>query len=326
MTAAAIAIMVIAGILIMVLPRKYLIVPILLSVFLVPDGNMILLAGVHLMPARVISLLGWIRLAGMKIFSRTSLLAGGWNSVDTIFTCWAISRSLAGMLLWMSQASVINEFGHLWVNFGIYFLVRSLIQDDEDIQRVIRVFAFIACLNAIGMLYEHFKIHNLFSLYLGGVQSEPSIRNGTIRSQGAFQHSILAGTFGATLMPLLIWLWKSGKSKISVIVGLIASFIMVATSGSSTPVMAYTGACVALCFWPLRKSMRTVRWAIVVALICLHLVMKAPVWFLIARVDVTGSSTSYFRATLIDQFVRIFRSGGWSALRVMPAGASPCGT
>jgi len=34
--------------------------------------------------------------------------------------------------------------------------------------------------------------------------------------------------------------------------------------------------------------------------------MDAPVWFLIARVDVTGSSTGYFRALLIDQFIRHF--------------------
>jgi len=37
-------------------------------------------------------------------------------------------------------------------------------------------------------------------------------------------------------------------------------------------------------------------------------VMKAPVWFLIARVDLTGSSSSYHRAELIDQCVNHFSS------------------
>jgi len=32
-------------------------------------------------------------------------------------------------------------------------------------------------------------------------------------------------------------------------------------------------------------------------------VMKAPVWFLIARVDLTGGSSSYHRAELVDQFM-----------------------
>jgi len=38
----------------------------------------------------------------------------------------------------------------------------------------------------IGMLYEHAKVQNLFALYLGGVQSIPSIRNDSIRSKAHF--------------------------------------------------------------------------------------------------------------------------------------------
>jgi hypothetical protein len=34
--------------------------------------------------------------------------------------------------------------------------------------------------------------------------------------------------------------------------------------------------------------------------------MQAPVWFLIARVDVTGSSSGYHRAELVDQFIHHF--------------------
>ena len=36
--------------------------------------------------------------------------------------------------------------------------------------------------------------------------------------------------------------------------------------------------------------------------------MKAPVWFLIARVDLVGGSSGYHRAMLIDQFIRNFFS------------------
>jgi hypothetical protein len=47
---------------------------------------------------------------------------------------------------------------------------------------------------------------------------------------------------------------------------------------------------------------------LVVVLVGLHLIMKAPVWFLIARIDLTGSSSNYQRAELIDQFVSHFSS------------------
>jgi len=44
-------------------------------------------------------------------------------------------------------------------------------------------------------------------------------------------------------------------------------------------------------------------------LISLQMVMKAPVWFLINRVNPTGSSDAYDRAMLIDTFVR--HLGDW---------------
>lgn len=61
--------------------------------------------------------------------------------------------------------------------------------------------------------------------------------------------------------------------------------------------------------WPLRKYMRLSRWALLVVLCGLHLVMKAPIWALIARIDVTGGSSSYHRYMLVDQCIRHF--GDW---------------
>jgi hypothetical protein len=37
------------------------------------------------------------------------------------------------------------------------------------------------------------------------------VRNSTPRAQGPFAHALLAGTFGATLPPLLYWLWKGER-------------------------------------------------------------------------------------------------------------------
>ncbi len=51
-----------------------------------------------------------------------------------------------------------------------------------------------------------------------------------------------------------------------------------------------------------------VRWGIVLTLVSLDMVMKAPVWFLIARIQLVDGSTAFFRAQLIDGFVRHFSS------------------
>ena len=52
--------------------------------------------------------------------------------------------------------------------------------------------------------------------------------------------------------------------------------------------------------------MRLVRWSLALILVVLHLVMHGPVWSLIARVDLTGSSSSYHRYYLLDNCIRHF--------------------
>ena len=64
-----------------------------------------------------------------------------------------------------------------------------------------------------------------------------------------------------------------------------------------------------MCLWPIRRNLRMVRVAVTMSLIALHLVMKAPVWWLISRIDLTGSSSSFHRAALVDQFIQHF--GSW---------------
>ena len=52
--------------------------------------------------------------------------------------------------------------------------------------------------------------------------------------------------------------------------------------------------------------MRLLRAGFIAGLVALHFLMKAPVWFLIARIDLTGGSSGYHRALLIDQCISRF--------------------
>jgi hypothetical protein len=304
MSAVVMLVLGLASILIFALPRRFVIAPVLLAVLLVPQGCVVVVAGVHLNPVRIISLVGCIR---ALVPTLGAPFPGGWILIDTLFTLWALARSFAVIISTMTTASLVNEMGHLWTYFGMYFLLRALIQDEDDVKFAVKVLAVVALVNAAGMLYEHVRVQNLFAQILGGTQAIPSIRTGKVRSQGSFQHAILAGVYGGTLVGLLLWLWFNTKSRFFVVVGLISALTMVMTSASSTPLTAVGGAALAICLWPFRNRMRLVRWGFALTLISLHLVMKAPVWFLIARVDLISSSTGYFRAVLIDQFVRHFR-------------------
>lgn len=299
--------MLIAIILILWLPRKYVIVPLMMSIFLCPIGQTLVVGGLHVFVVRILILFGWVRVVVSKS-SGTAFFAGGYNVIDKAFTLWAIVRASSFMLLYWQLGAVINQCGSILDAFGGYFLLRWLIRDDEDIQRVMKTCALIVAILGVTMLYERFNGTNLYGV-IGGVPIIPETRNGDVRAQGPFGHAILAGTFAATLFPLFFWLWKSGQSKISGIAGMIASSTIPFLTACSTPILAYGGAVVGLCFWPFRKQMRLVRWALVFALVGLQVVMKAPFWWAIQHVDAAGGSSSWHRALLVDQFIRHF--GDW---------------
>lgn len=297
---------ILAGILILVLPRKAIVYPFLLVTFFVPWNQQIYVAGVHLFVPRVLILVALLRTIFIKPNSQPSRLAGGFNPVDTAFLLWAVFRSLAFVILFNGDSgAIINQGGFLWDLIGGYILLRMLIQNEDDITRVVKIFAFICLVFGFTMLNEKLRSQNIFG-YLGSFSVVPEIREGSIRARGALAHPILAGVFGVTLVPLFWWLWHSGKAKVSATLGFIGSTLMMITCASSTPLFSYLAAFVGLAFWPLRRKMRLFRWSIVAGLISLHLVMKAPVWMLISRVDLIAGNSGYHRAMLIDQCIRHF--------------------
>lgn len=287
------------------LKRKYAIVPLLLGMLLIPYGQNWYIGGFHLYVSRLLIILAWIRVGISRLSSSQRLLPGGFTVLDKLFLVWACYRALATILLYGQVAAVTNQIGFLWDALGGYFLFRCLVENQETILRVVKAFAVVAVIAAAGMIYEQLMGHNLFA-FLGAVRLIPEIREGRVRSQAFFGHALLAGAFGATTFCLFLWLWKRGKTWFIPLIGLIASIVMAYFASTSTPIMALMGGIFVLCLWPIRAHMRALRWAMVTTLVGLHLVMKAPVWFLIGRIDLSGGSTGNHRAVLIDNFIRHF--------------------
>jgi hypothetical protein len=306
MSPIALAALIIAMGLIFVLPRRRVVVPFLLFAFLIPLGQEFYIAGVHLLALRILILCGCMRLLISKRTRGQRLLAGGFNGIDKIFLAWAFCHSLAFVLLYQQGAAIANQLGFLWDAIGAYFLLRCLIRDERDIRQLARVFVVIASLMAVCMIYEHYTLKNVFALLMGGPVFA-AVREGHVRARGVFMQQILAGAFGGTLVPFFIWLWKDGKSKAGAIAGVVSASIITITASSSTGITAFAAGVGTLCLWPLRRHMRLLCWALVIAIAGLALVMKAPVWYAIAHVDLAGGSTGWDRANLIDQFVKHFR-------------------
>lgn len=309
--------MLIAMLLILVLPRKYIIVPVLLIAFLVPLGQSVYALGVHWLVLRIVVLFGLLRVSVINFSSRKSPFAGGFNSIDKAFLICVVAQAIATPLQYMDSQALVNQFGVLIDFLGGYFLLRALIQDEADVYRTLKCLALLTVVLGLCMIREQLALQNIFG-QIGLGRTVPEIREGKIRSQAVFQHSLTAGTFGAILLPLFFLLWKNGKAKAMAAAGVVGSTVMTICSNSSTPLLAYVAGIFAALWWPARKKMKAVRWGIVLGLLALQMVMKAPFWFIIAHIDLTGGSSGYHRAELVDQFIMHFRD--WWLIGTKDAG------
>lgn len=302
MTPAVLAATIAASLLLAALPRRVAAIPLVLITFLTPFGQQILIGGAHFYVTRILAIIGILRLLLKKdpLTSPTLRI----SALDRAFCFCSIAAGMGFILRERTGGAIINQVG-TWIDiFGTYFIFRRLLQDREDIYRIIKTFALVASVLGICMTYEYLTRNNIFS-YLAGYEILPWIRNGRIRAQGPFGNSITAGAFGATLLPLFFVLWRSAKAKIWAIAGFIGASAIAFTSMASTPITGYLAGILAIALWPIRNRMKWVRWSIVAGALGLALVMKAPVWFVITRFNVAGGH-AYDRAILIDQTVRHF--------------------
>ena len=73
--------------------------------------------------------------------------------------------------------------------------------------RLARILAVVLLPVALKMIHEQLTGHDLFALF-GGVPDAVEVREGRLRAQGPFSHSILAGGVGAACVPFMIGIWR----------------------------------------------------------------------------------------------------------------------
>lgn len=289
---------VVLGLYVLLLPRRWSVVPMLILACFVSSAQRIVIAGLDFDFLRIMVLFGV-----MRLILRKEYIGFIWKSLDIAMVLWAISSMVFFTLREGTSAAVINRLGFAFNAFGMYFLFRCLVRDWLDLDRIILGCILISIPIAALFLLENRTGRNLFSIF-GGVPLITDVRDGRLRCQGAFSHPILAGCFWAATMPLFaaFW-WKSAKDRVWAVTGLATSSIIVFCCASSTPIMGVLSAIIGGLFFFLRRQMRLVRWSILLTLIALHIVMKAPVWHLVSRVSAVGGSTGWHRFNLINQTI-----------------------
>ena len=318
MTSIAITFTMLNALALLSLPRHWAPVPLLVGACYMTLGQEIEMGPFNFTVLRLLIAIGIIR-----VIIRGENLNDRINSLDWLMLFWAVWALISSFFHSDPSSALIFRLGRVYNALGIYFLLRIFCQSLDDVVRLCRITAILLIPVAAEMLYEKFTIHNLFST-LGGVSESPYIREGRIRSQGPFAHSILAGTIGAVCLPLTISIWQ--KHRKTAIAGIIACIIMIFASTSSGPIMSAIAAVGALWMWRFRYQMRFVLGLTIVGYVFLDLVMKAPAYYLIARLDLVGGSTGWYRVRLIEsafQHLHEWWLGGTDYTRHwMPIGAT----
>jgi hypothetical protein len=263
---------------------------------LTPTGQRLVVPGADFTIHRMMLACVWARL-----LIKGELRALKPTPIDKAVLWWVVAAVLTYTILWTSLGAFINRLGFAYDLLGTYFLARATVTRASDLKRTLKALIWIGVVVAILMVVEMGAGQNPFAS-LGGLPEMSEFREGRFRAQGPFSHSIMAGTFGATLLPLSIALWWMGGRGLAAM-GIVAACTITLASASSGPVLTFAAGIVALCLWPLRDRMTWVRRGTLACLIALQIVMKAPVWYLLNRVDVVQGSTGWHRSFLIDNFV-----------------------
>jgi hypothetical protein len=303
------------AVLAILIPRRWSALPVILLLCFIPAGQRLVIATIDFTFIRLLMVAVWVR-----IMVRGEWRPLVWNHLDRAMVLWAATSVVTGYLLGMTLTILINRLGAAVDAMMVYFFFRQLIRSHDDLILLTTQFLLSSFAVAGFFFIESRTSRNMFAIF-GGVPAITDIRDGRLRCQGAFAHAILAGCFWGCLIPLYLLRAWSGRGWILTSCGIVAALLIVLFCASSTPIMGLGFGMVAAAAYFARSGLRWFRWLIFLWLCVLHFVlMKQPVWHLLARVDILSGSTGWHRYHLVDKFIARFdewwlvgtlRTGHW---------------
>lgn len=272
-----------------VLPRRLAMLPLLLTFAWMTRGQVLELGSADFTVMRIVICAGFLR-----VLLRGERPAHGVNAVDGWLLVWA--AWLLTVVPFHADGAFVFRVGLIGDYLGGYFLARIFLRNAQDVSFGFKVLCVCFVPVAISMVVEKLSGHNPF-FALGGVHELAEIRNGKLRASGPYAHPILGGTVGAALMAMAMSLWRDHRAW--ALLGLAAGATMVVASNSSGPILMGLFVVLGLLMWNFRHHMNALRWSVLAGVLVLAAVMRDPVYFVIAKIDLAGGSTGWHRAQLI---------------------------
>jgi len=290
---------ILSGIAVVLLPEKYFLLPYILAACFVPTDQRVIIMGLDFTILRILILVGLLRIwiGGQHLFLKL-------NTIDKLLMAWVICGSLIYIIQWMNIKAVINRSGYLFDTLGLYYLLRQKLRSWEQVRFVGSLLAVSALLLAPLIAIEWSTGSNPFVI-LGTVAT--SERQGRYRCQAAFPHAIMLGLFWATLVPVFAGLARTERLRQMYYVAIGAGIFIVISTASSTPLAVLLLVICILGLFRYRRYALQAAYCLCAMVVGLHIIMQAPVWHLIARINLIGGSTGWHRYHLINQAVKHFR-------------------
>lgn len=262
------------------------------GVLYLTTGQSVAVFGVDMYATRLLMLAAFVR-----VILRGELGSSQLNDLDK--TLLVVFGYRLTVFILNGNGSAMTEIGYFADTALSYFAFRGFIREPDDLlyflERAPLLLLPYAALSSI----ERWTGSNVFAP-LGGITEGFFERDGIPRVSGSFAHPATFGTFGAALLPLYIAFAGNIRNRAPAIAGVAACVAIVVLSNSGGPASAAAVALMGSFAWRLRTQMRVVRWVIAAAIVFLGAMMKAPIWYLPAKVSGLMGGDGWHRSYLLQ--------------------------
>ena len=297
MSAATGAVLAVLCVLILATPRRVALCALTAGLLYLTQGHAFDLAGFAMMPNRVLVTVGFLRVLARKEWQPSMVTATDLRLV-------LLYSFVTIILLLRPDEPIAARIARFTDTTFAYFAFKGLLSNAYEVRTFLRMFAYMLIPYVLLLIPESLRLGNQFTIFGGNTVTW--LRENAVRCFGSFRHPSLLGSLGATFFPVYLGMSIKQEDRRIAFCGCALSVLIVFFSSSGGPVSAFATGMVAWVLWFWRAHMRKIRWTALACLVLLAMLMKAPVWYLIARVSNLTGGSGWHRSYLIEVSVRHF--------------------